>query len=65
MTEYHQEIWRVLEAEFGANLTEDEEKLVEGWRYLACQHQSRLPPSEAVACLDYRRAIPASRLLPV
>lgn len=34
MAEYHPEIWRVLETEFGANLAEGEEKLVEGWRYL-------------------------------
>ncbi len=34
MTEYHPEIWRMLETEFGANLSEDEEKLIEGWRYL-------------------------------
>ncbi|SDF12280.1 helix-turn-helix domain-containing protein [Limimaricola pyoseonensis] len=35
MTEYHPAIWRVLETEFGANLTGDEEKLVESWRYLS------------------------------
>ena len=34
MSEYHPEIWSVLETGFGAYLTEDEEKLVEGWRYL-------------------------------
>ena len=43
MTEYHPEIWRVLETEFGANLTEDEEKLVEGWRYLTEQVSTKAP----------------------
>ncbi|MGR3630774.1 MAG: hypothetical protein ACU0A8_01450 [Limimaricola soesokkakensis] len=41
MTEYHPELWRLLEAEFGANLTEDEEKLVEGWRYLTGHASTR------------------------
>ena len=34
MTEYHPEIWRVLEEELGGSLSENEEHLISDWRYL-------------------------------